>query len=172
MDMFNSYEHEDAELLTRSVEEILPPLAQLVRAAHERPDVEIVYVNDNHGDFAAGPEAIRRRAIEGRRPDLVEPLPLPAGCAFLPKGRHSAFFGTPLEYLLRRENIETLVLTGQVTEQCVLYTALDAYVRECTVRVAGDCVAHIHRDLADAAIHMMRSNMRATVVPGHSSLER
>ncbi|MFI6299459.1 cysteine hydrolase family protein [Nonomuraea sp. NPDC050790] len=170
MDMFNPYDHEDAERLTGSVEKILPSLARLVDEAAERPEVEIIYVNDNHGDFSAGPADLRQRAIEGRRPDLVEPLPVPAGCAFLPKVRHSAFFGTPLEYLLRREDIGTLVLAGQVTEQCVLYTALDAYVREFAVRVAEDCVAHIHGDLAEAAIQMMHRNMSATVMPGHSAL--
>jgi CBS-domain-containing membrane protein len=51
-----------------------------------------------------------------------------------------------------------LVITGQVTEQCILYSALDAYVRHFDVVVPRDAVAHIHSDLADAAL---RTNMRA-----------
>jgi nicotinamidase-related amidase len=54
-----------------------------------------------------------------------------------------------------------LILTGQVTEQCILYSALDAYVRHFEVVVPRDAVAHIHEDLAEAALRMMRSNMRA-----------
>ncbi|GAA0382430.1 hypothetical protein Acor_57170 [Acrocarpospora corrugata] len=85
-------------------------------------------------------------------PDLVEPF-LPSGdCAFLAKVRHSAFFGTPLEYLLHCQEISTVVLAGQVTEQCVLYSALDAYVHEFHVRVAQDCVAAIHPELGEAAL--------------------
>jgi len=34
-------------------------------------------------------------------------------------------------------------LTGQVTEQCILYSALDAYVRHFEVVVRPDAVAHI-----------------------------
>jgi nicotinamidase-related amidase len=171
MDMMNTYDHDDADLLAKSVEEVVEPMAALIRQAHERDDVELIYVNDNHGDFAAGPQEIRRRALEGRRPDLVEPVLPPEDCAFLPKVRHSAFFGTALEYLLHRKQVSTVVLAGQVTEQCVLYSALDAYVREFPVRVASDCVAHIHADLAEAAIRMMACNMRAEVLPGARCLE-
>jgi nicotinamidase-related amidase len=53
------------------------------------------------------------------------------------------------------------VLVGQVTEQCILYSALDAYVRHLRVTVPPDGVAHIHQDLADAALKMMERNMRA-----------
>jgi nicotinamidase-related amidase len=50
------------------------------------------------------------------------------------------------------------VLTGQVTEQCILYSALDAYVRHFQVR-SSDAVAHIHEHLARAALEMMERNM-------------
>jgi nicotinamidase-related amidase len=95
----------------------------------------------------------------------------PGDCAFLTKVRHSAFFGTPLEYLLHGRQVDAVVLTGQVTEQCVLYTALDAYVREFQVRVAQDCVAAIDAELGRAALEMMVRNMRAQLLPGADCLE-
>jgi nicotinamidase-related amidase len=58
-----------------------------------------------------------------------------------------------------------VTLTGQVTEQCILYSALDAYIRHLEVRVPPDAVAHIHRDLAEAALTMMERNMSADVTP-------
>ena len=48
---------------------------------------------------------------------------------FILKARHTIFYMTPLEYLLGQRGVERLVLAGQVTEQCILYSALDAYVR-------------------------------------------
>jgi len=39
------------------------------------------------------------------------------------------FYATPLDYLLGRLDTKRLILTGQVTEQYILYSALDAYVR-------------------------------------------
>jgi nicotinamidase-related amidase len=70
---------------------------------------------------------------------------------------------TPLEYLLGQKEIEHLVLTGQVTEQCILYSALDAYVRHLDVSIPRDGVAHIHESLADAAVEMMERNMSAEI---------
>jgi nicotinamidase-related amidase len=81
------------------------------------------------------------------------------------KVRHSIFFQTPLEYLLSQEGIDRLVLVGQVTEQCVLYSALDAHVRHLEVCVPPDAVAHIHPDLAEAALRMMSLNMGAEICP-------
>ena len=55
------------------------------------------------------------------------------------------------------------MLVGQVTEQCVLYTALDAYMRGFEVRVAKDAVVPIDPELGEAALKMMERNMHAAV---------
>ncbi len=80
---------------------------------------------------------------------------------FVVKARHSIFFQTPLEYLLAQEGVDRVVLSGQVTEQCILYSALDAYIRHLEVVVPRDAVAHIHAHLADAALELMERNMAA-----------
>jgi nicotinamidase-related amidase len=169
IDMLNPYDHEDAELLTENVEPMVPTLAELVAAAGER-DVELVYVNDNYGDFAATRDDLVRAALDGRRPDLVEPILPPDGVAFLQKARHSAFYSTALDHLLRQRSIDTVVLTGQVTEQCILYTALDAYIRHFDIRVVRDGVAHIDPELGDAALRMMERNMSVELVDAGSCL--
>jgi nicotinamidase-related amidase len=55
------------------------------------------------------------------------------------------------------------MLTGQVTEQCILYSALDACIRHLRVCVPRDAVACIHSHLADAALEMMDRNMDAEI---------
>ncbi len=89
---------------------------------------------------------------------------------FLEKVRHSAFYATSLAYLLRSLEPNRLILTGQVTEQCILYTALDAYVRHFEMTVPPDAVAHIDADLGKAALRMMEENMRAEIVPAEKCL--
>jgi nicotinamidase-related amidase len=160
--MLNPYEHDDADVLVESVAEIVDPLRRLIeRAAEEGADV--IYVNDNHSDWNSSQEELAQRALRGRRPDLVEPVLPPDDASFVIKARHSVFYGTPLEHLLHEREIDRIVLSGQVTEQCILYSALDAYVRRFDVSVASDAVAHIDRSLADAALRMMARNMRAEV---------
>ena len=164
VDMLNEYDHEDAETLVENVRAALPAMRGLVeRAADEQ--TPIIYVNDNYGDWSAGRPEIVARAIAGRARDVVEPIAPPEGSWFIAKARHSIFYETQLEYLLREQEIERVVLVGQVTEQCILYSALDAYVRHFAVAVPRDAVAGIHDDLADAALRMMERNMRADVSP-------
>lgn len=104
------------------------------------------------------------RVLASDARDLVEPIVPPEDAFFIVKARHSIFYETPLEYMLRQQDASKLVLTGQVTEQCILYSALDAYIRDIEVVVPRDAVAHIHEDLAEAALRMMEINMRAEVV--------
>jgi nicotinamidase-related amidase len=170
IDMLNAYRHKDAELLVSNVAEIIDPMVGLISRAREREGVDLIYVNDNYGDFTADHTEIVRSALDGEHPDLVEPIAPDEGALFLEKVRHSAFYSTALDYLLRRLETKRLILTGQVTEQCILYTALDAYLRHFTVTVPPDAVAAILPDLGQAALQMMERNMRAEISPAEKCL--
>jgi nicotinamidase-related amidase len=164
VDMLNAYRHEDADALADSVVGIVAPLADLIDRARGRDGVDVIYVNDNYGDFTAGRDEIVRQALDGAHPELVKPIVPNIDWPFLEKVRHSAFYATSLDYLLIRLKTTKVILTGQVTEQCILYSALDAYVRHFEVVVPSDAVAHIDADLGEAALRMMARNMRADVV--------
>jgi nicotinamidase-related amidase len=160
VDMLNPYDHEDGDDLARSVADAVPAMERLIaRCADE--DVLTIYVNDNHGAWRSDRHGLVEAALAGRHPELVEPVAPPDDALFVVKARHSIFFQTPLEYLLAQEGVDRIVLTGQVTEQCILYSALDAYIRHLEVVVPRDAVAHIHEHLADAALELMERNMAA-----------
>jgi nicotinamidase-related amidase len=162
VDMLNSYEHADAEQLTASVERSLPAMQRVIeRAASD--DVLTIYVNDNFGAWTSDRDELVRSALSGRYRHLVEPIAPRDGTLFVVKARHSIFFQTPLEYLLGQEEVDRVVLIGQVTEQCILYSALDAYIRHLDIAVPRDAVAHIHEHLADAALELMALNMDADI---------
>ena len=169
-DMLNPYEHEDADALMASARQVVPVIAGLVADAGRR-EIPVIYVNDNQRDWSAGRRELVKRALEGRDRSLIEPIVPPDGAPFVVKARHSVFYETPLEYLLGQFEIRRLVLAGQVTEQCILYSALDAYVRHFEVVIPRDAVAHIDPTLADAALGMMERNMRAAVVSGAECLD-
>lgn len=162
IDMINTYDHPDAENLRPSVEKALPAMRRLIEKAR-RTGTEVVYVNDNFGRWRSQHDEIINAALSGPHRELVDPIRPDDSSLFVIKARHSIFYQTPLEYLLADLGARRLVLCGQVTEQCVLYSALDAHIRHLEVAVARDAVAHIHPDLADAALRMMEQNMNATV---------
>ena len=72
--------------------------------------------------------------------------------------------------MLQQRDVTRVVLTGQVTEQCILYSALDAYVRHFSVCVTTDAVAAIDHELGEAALQMMQRNMRAEIVSAADAL--
>jgi nicotinamidase-related amidase len=162
IDMINSYDFPDAEQLAGSVEESLPAMQHLIDRAHQ-DDVLTIYVNDNFGAWRSNRDELLRSALDSPYRHLVEPIKPHDDALFVVKARHSVFFQTPLEYLLGQEEIDRVVLIGQVTEQCVLYSALDAYIRHIEVAVPRDAVAHIHEHLAEASLELMELNMSADV---------
>lgn len=162
IDMLNTYAHEDAEALVPSVREALPAITRLLGRARASGS-PVVFVNDNFGEWRSHHGEILKAALAGRHAELVEPVAPDENSLFVVKARHSIFFETPLAYLLGQLGTERLVLCGQVTEQCVLYSALDAHIRHFEVVVASDGVAHIDADLAQAALRMMHTNMSVAI---------
>ncbi|SHM80252.1 isochorismatase family cysteine hydrolase [Actinacidiphila paucisporea] len=160
VDMLNDYQHPDADLLVPSVREVLPAVRTAIDAAREG-GVEVIYVNDNFGRWRSHHDELLDTVLKGPHADLVEPVAPDDDSLFVVKARHSIFYETPLEYLLRQLGIGHIALCGQATEQCILYSALDAHIRHIDVTVVRDAVAHLHADLADAALRMMRENMGA-----------
>jgi nicotinamidase-related amidase len=163
IDMINTYDHEDAERLRESARDAVPVIADLLRSARDS-GAPVIYVNDNFGEWRSDHRALLEQALAGDYASLIEPIVPDDEAMFVVKARHSIFYETPLEYLLGQEEIEEIVLTGQATEQCILYSALDAHIRHIPVIVPREAVAHIHEDLAEAALRMMEVNMEADVV--------
>jgi nicotinamidase-related amidase len=163
IDMINTYDHEDAEKLRESAEQVVPVLGEMVQRARAA-GAPIIYVNDNFGQWRSDHRALVQDALEGEHASLVEPIVPDEDAMFVVKARHSIFYETPFEYLMRQQEIDEIVLTGQAAEQCILYSALDAHIRHIPVLVPREAVAHIHPDLAEAALRMMQLNMEARVV--------
>jgi nicotinamidase-related amidase len=162
IDMINTYDHADAKFLLPAAREALPAMIRLIERARAA-DVPVIYVNDNFGEWRSHHGEILDKALQGPHADLVAPLRPDDSSLFVVKARHSIFYETPLAYLLTQLGVTRVVLCGQVTEQCVLYSALDAHIRHLDLAVPEDAVAHIHKDLADAALRMMERNMAAEI---------
>jgi nicotinamidase-related amidase len=103
----------------------------------------IIYVNDTAGRWESDPRAFVQRCLAppARGRDVVALVkPQLDDDYFIFKPKHSAFFGTPLQTLLDRLGARRRVLTGVTSHQCVLFTAMDAHVREYELTVPADCI--------------------------------
>jgi nicotinamidase-related amidase len=164
VDMINAYDFPDAKKLLPSAEQAVPVIGEMIGGARQEGQ-PVIYVNDNFGHWRSNRDELMQEALDSEHGHLVEPIKPHDEALFVVKARHSIFYQTPLEYLLGQEEIDRVTLTGQVTEQCILYSALDAYIRHLEVRVPPDAVAHIFPDLAEAALTMMERNMAADLTP-------
>lgn len=70
--------------------------------------------------------------------DELKPLP---GDHIIWKRRSNGFYNSDLELMLRRRGIDTVVITGVVTNGCVANTARGAQERDLHVIVLSDCCA-------------------------------
>ena len=77
---------------------------------------------------------------------VVEP-----GDVYLPKPRFGAFYGTPLESILRERGIDTLIISGISTDVCCDTTAREANARDFRVFFLSDATAVNAENLEEAA---------------------
>ena len=173
IDVINDLEFEGGERLLPAALAAADRLAALALRAR-RADVPVIYANDNFGrwrsDFSALLARILGHDVRGR--PIAERLrPQPIDYVVL-KPKHSAFFSTTLDLLLRYLKTRTLVIGGFTTDRCVLFTASDAYLRDFRVVVASDGVAALDQSTNRVALAQMRTLLDADVRPSRTVMLR
>ena len=166
IDVINDMEFEGGDRLLAHALPMAERLAMLKRRARAA-GIPAVYANDNFGrwksDFASQVRHCTGDPVRGRPvARLLAPEP---DDYYVLKPKHSAFFATPLETLLRYLGTTTLILTGLTTDICVLFTAADVYLRDLHLIVAEDCVAAIESEDHRQALEYMTRVMKAQVQP-------
>ena len=142
VDVVNQFDFDGSDALLRFARPAARAMAALKDAAREA-GMPIVYVNDNFGrwrsDFRTIVRACRGPDAKGR--EVTERLAPTRTDYFVLKPLNSGFHGTALDILLRDLRVRTLVLAGFATDNCVLFTANDAYLRGYDLYVPRDCSA-------------------------------
>jgi nicotinamidase-related amidase len=142
IDVVNDLEFSGGEELLRYALPMAESLAKLKRRA-KACGVPVIYANDNFGRWRSDfPKLVKRCLASGvRGRPIVARLQPDADDYFVLKPKHSAFFQTNLEILLRHLKTRTLILTGMAADYCVLFTANDGYMRDFRILVPQDCIA-------------------------------
>lgn len=121
--------------------EIVPAMKARIEEARKN-GVPVIYVIDEHEADDADLDAWGAHAIKGSGGNDVWPELAPkAGDRIVKKPTYSAFTRSSLSDLLDDLNVDTLVLTGCLTEIGVLATATDALQRGFAVEVPADSQA-------------------------------
>lgn len=146
IDMLNDFIAPGAPLEVPAGRDIVPAIRKRLQEARSR-GVPVVYVCDAHDpedpEFRVWPP----HAVAGTPgAQVVGDLAPREGERVVTKTSYSGFFETELYEVLRELGAGHLVLTGVVTNICILYTAADALMRGYRVTVPPDCVAGLNEE--------------------------
>jgi len=161
IDVINDFDFPEAAQLLKHARPMARNLLRLKRRA-QKAGVPVIYVNDNFGRWKSD----FRRTIDhcvrhGRGGDVVKLLRPEQSDYFVLKPKHSGFFSTTLETLLRYLETQSLILTGIAGNFCVLFTANDAYMRDFKLLVPRDCTVSNTKRENESALRLIRKFLKA-----------
>lgn len=166
VDVINDMDFPGSEGLVRHAESMAPRLAALKQRARDA-GLPTIYINDNFGkwrsDFRALVDHCVNDDVPGRK--VARALKPDGDDYFVLKPKNSAFYGTTLDILLRDLGVRTVILTGIAGNNCILFSAHDAYLRDFRLWVPGDCVVSNTREENDYALDQMRTVTKADIRP-------
>lgn len=171
IDYINPLNFPGAERLARPALAAARATARL-RDALEAQKVAVVYANDNYGVWQSDFQGLvaqccGRDDTSGAIARLIAPR---ATDITLLKPRHSAFYCSALELLLREMGARDLILAGLATDMCVQMTAADAFLRGFEgVWVPSDCTAAETPQAKAASLRYMRDVLKCDVRSSRSS---
>jgi nicotinamidase-related amidase len=161
IDVINDFDFPEADQLLKYAREMAPNLLRLKRRAQEA-GVPVIYVNDNFGRWKSDFRHTVNHCVQhGRGRDVVKLLRPEKSDYFVLKPKHSGFFATTLETLLRYLETQTLILTGIAGNFCVLFTANDAYMRDFKLFVPSDCTVSNTKKENESALGLMKKSLKA-----------
>ena len=150
IDMQNGFIDGASPLCIAGAAATVPACAHALAAAREH-GLAVFHVRRAYAADGSNVEAVRWETwAEGGRPlSSADPMSLACPSELAPapgepvvvKPSWSAFFGTDLDVLLRTRGIDTLVLAGTTTPNCVRSTAYDGLARGFNVAVLRDATS-------------------------------
>ena len=166
IDVINDMDFEGSESLVRLAE----PMARNLRALKRRArsaGLPTIYINDNFGkwrsDFRATVKYCTGAGVPGR--NVAKLLKPDAKDYFVLKPKQSAFYGTTLDTLLRDLGTTKVILTGVAGDNCVLFSANDAYMRDFKLFIPSDCIASNTEAENQYALQLMKKVVKADIRP-------
>ena len=172
IDVINDFEFAEGEQLLHLALPVGKNIARLKQRAKEA-GIPAIYVNDNFGRWQSDFKKIVDHCLEGRGKQFVEMLLPDDDDYFVLKPKHSGFYSTTLALLLTHLTTRNLILTGIAGNNCVLFTANDAYMRDFKIFVPADCIVSNTEDENEHALKQMENVLKAdTTIAAELDLQK
>ena len=162
IDMLNDFLY--GKLKCERCHRIIPCIDKLLVSARER-GIPVIYVCDAHkkndNEFKKWP---RHAVEETRGAEIISELKPLKGDYIIKKTRYSGFFNTELEKLLKKLNVECLIITGILTNICVQHTVADAFFRDYKTIIPKECTEALSDKIKKDSFNFMKDMYNANII--------
>ncbi len=163
IDVINDFEFPDGEQLLQLALPAAKKIASLKKRARDA-GIPAIYVNDNFGRWRSDfKKIVAHCRNESRGKQFLELLLPDEDDYFVLKPKNSGFYSTTLDLLLTHLGAKHLILTGIQGNNCVLFTANDAYMRDYKLFVPSDCTASNTVEENQHALAQMQNVLKADI---------
>ncbi|MGT2756185.1 cysteine hydrolase family protein [Streptococcus ovuberis] len=149
-------------------------IASVTQEAYDRGDY-IFFAIDGHDDGDVfhpesrlfPPHNIKGtsgRDLYGQLAEVYEAIKEDTRVFWLDKRHYSAFSGTDLDIRLRERGVKTVILTGVLSDICVLHTAIDAYHLGYQIEIVASAIASLTEANHQFALKHFKNVLGATIV--------
>lgn len=162
-DMLNDFVYEGAPLEVPSARVIINNIRREIQKARKK-QIPIIYCCDAHKKEDPEFELWPSHAVKGTEGSrVIEQLKPQKEDYVIEKASYSCFYKTSLDKLLKQLNRTHLIITGVVTNICILYTAAEAYMRGYKVIIPQNCVAALTQKEHQFALQQMKRVLHAEI---------
>jgi len=170
IDVINTFDFPGAESLMKAAVPMAKEIAALCRRARRRR-IPVIYANDNFGRWRSDLMDIVKACGKGNGRTVARLLQPHRQDYFVLKPKNSAFYATALDLLLHHIGVRELIIAGVLADNCVLFSANEAYVRDYRLIIPSDCVASVEERHKVAALEQMKRVLKADIRPWRASFK-
>ncbi|MCH7578476.1 MAG: cysteine hydrolase [Chloroflexi bacterium] len=145
-----------------SIREIIPRIQKLLREEKAKGS-HIIFLCDTHDPDDLEFKMFPPHCIRGSEEPEVIPELQEFADEVIPKRRYSAFFETNLDERLKELRPDKIIVVGDCTNICVLYTVADARNRDYAVEVPAECVTTFDPEAHKFALSQLKTVLGAEV---------
>jgi nicotinamidase/pyrazinamidase len=166
IDMLNDFVLPGAPLEVPDTRKVIKNIARETESARAAGK-PVIFICDAHApdDKEFTKFGWPAHAVKGTKgAEVVDELAPQPGDVVVKKDTYSAFYGTDLDDILKKLEVDSIRLTGCVTHICILFTAYETVLRNYPVTVVEDGVAGITQEDHEAALRIMKNVMGVKLV--------
>lgn len=161
----------DGKFKNEKAIEITPRIKKLVNSLRELK-IPVIFLKDSHEKSDPEENVWGTHAVKGTwGSEIVKELSPESSDYLIEKRTYSGFFRTDLELLLKKLEIDAVILTGVSTNICVQHNAADLFYRGYEIIVASDATAAFTKEDHENALKYMKTVYGAKILKVEDILE-